>query len=63
MQVRKLLDAGANVGLGVDGSASNDTGNMIGDVRQALLLARCRGDADGEYPRFSRKQCMSIVYM
>ena len=50
LQVRKLLDAGAHVGLGVDGSASNDSGNMIGDVRQAMLLARCRGDSDGARP-------------
>jgi cytosine/adenosine deaminase-related metal-dependent hydrolase len=37
---RALIDAGATVGLGVDGSASNDTGNMIDEVRMAMLAAR-----------------------
>jgi cytosine/adenosine deaminase-related metal-dependent hydrolase len=38
--VRALLDAGAPVGLGVDGSASNDTSNMMAELRQALLAHR-----------------------
>jgi cytosine/adenosine deaminase-related metal-dependent hydrolase len=41
--VRELIDAGVPVGLGVDGSASNDGGHMLGEVRQALLVARGRG--------------------
>jgi len=41
--VRELVDAGVPVGLGVDGSASNDGGHMLGEVRQALLVARGRG--------------------
>jgi cytosine/adenosine deaminase-related metal-dependent hydrolase len=41
--VRKLLDAKAVVGLGVDGSASNEAGRMIGELHQALLAARFAG--------------------
>ena len=41
--VRDLLDAGARVGLGVDGSASNERGDLMLEVKQALLVARGRG--------------------
>jgi len=41
--VRALLDSGARVGLGVDGSASNERGDLFLEVKQALLVARGRG--------------------
>ena len=41
--VRDLLDAGVRVGLGVDGSASNERGDLMLEVKQALLVARGRG--------------------
>ncbi|HEY6054153.1 MAG TPA: 8-oxoguanine deaminase [Gaiellaceae bacterium] len=42
-RVRELLDAGVRVGLGVDGSASQERGDIFGEVKQALLCARGRG--------------------
>jgi 8-oxoguanine deaminase len=42
-RVRELLDAGVRLGLGVDGSASNERGDLFLEVKQAMLLARGRG--------------------
>ena len=49
--VRGMLDAGVRVGLGVDGSASNERGDLSFDVKQALLVARARGGPQAMSPR------------
>jgi cytosine/adenosine deaminase-related metal-dependent hydrolase len=45
--VRALVDEGARVGLGVDGPASNEAGDLFSEIRQAMLVSRASGPGRG----------------
>jgi cytosine/adenosine deaminase-related metal-dependent hydrolase len=57
--VRALLDAGVPVGLGVDGAASNESGQLGTELRNALLMQRLRYGADA----FSGRDALRIATM
>lgn len=55
--VRAMRDAGVPLGLGVDGSASNDRANLAAEARQAMLLQRVANGAD----RMSAREALEIA--
>jgi 8-oxoguanine deaminase len=61
--VKKWLEAGVQVGLGVDGSASNDAGHMMNEARQAMLLARVKtlGHNAGDPAALSARQVLEMA--
>ena len=66
--ILKMLTSGVKVGLGVDGSASNDSSHMLGEVRQAMLLSRLGASLEGASlssddasPMMSARQALKIA--
>ena len=57
--IKKCRDAGVRVGLGVDGSSSNDCSHLLAEVRMAMLLARTLLSENAGGPPEDRKQWMS----
>ena len=49
VQVRGIIDAKGKVGLGVDGSSSNETVNLLDDCRIATYLQRSGGNPKGDF--------------
>lgn len=59
--VRAYLDNGVRIGLGVDGSASNDSSHMLAEARQALLLQRVGGPKGGNPAALTAQQALWLA--
>lgn len=58
--VRRMVASGMRVGLGVDGSASNDGSHMLGEARQAMLLGRLLEAEDGR-PMMQAREVLELA--
>jgi cytosine/adenosine deaminase-related metal-dependent hydrolase len=58
--VRRYLEAGVTVGLGVDGSASNDSSHLLAEARQALLVARL-ASAESGAPLLTGREALALA--
>jgi 8-oxoguanine deaminase len=60
--VREMRDRGVRVGLGVDGSASNDSNQLLGEARQAMLLQRVGWPGfESRADRFSAREALELA--
>jgi cytosine/adenosine deaminase-related metal-dependent hydrolase len=60
--VREMCDRGVRVGLGVDGSASNDSNQLLGEARQAMLLQRVGWPGfESRADRFSARDALELA--
>jgi len=59
--IRAMRDAGVSVGIGVDGSASNDAGHMLSEVRMAMLLQRVAGGPVNGPSAMSAREALAIA--
>ena len=60
--IRAMVDAGGRIGLGVDGSASNDGNHMLGEARQAMLLQRVGWPGfESRADRMSAREALSLA--
>ncbi len=63
--IRRYLANGVKVGLGVDGSASNDSSHMLAEARQAMLLSRVgivvAPEIDGEGPLLTARKALELA--
>ena len=60
--LREMCDSGVRVGLGVDGSASNDANQLLGEARQAMLLQRVGWPGfESSADRFSAREALELA--